>query len=243
MAYRLDYGMEFLRNVPSRDLNDLVYCLTHDKDGDPRLTEELTSTSAYECYCPNHQRYWKEIAAEIQCFGANSFMTMFRGGEGVLYREVLEDVCDKLNVSYSKSQNLATIEENLLLKILRQALGEMSSQQKKELLDSLGVDGVQNLNTSTLMIVFQAMIVAGGFKSYQLILIISNGVVKYFMGSGLSLATNAALTKGMSVLAGPIGWGISALWMLMDLSDPAYRVTIPAVVHVALLRRKQQVGA
>lgn len=160
-----------------------------------------------------------------------------------MFCKVLEDVCDKLNVSYSKSQNLATIEENLLLKILRQALGEMSSQQKKELLDSLGVDGVQNLNTSTLMIVFQAMIVAGGFKSYQLILIISNGVVKYFMGSGLSLATNAALTKGMSVLAGPIGWGISALWTLMDLSDPAYRVTIPAVVHVALLRRKQQVGA
>ena len=29
MAYRTDIDLEFLGDLPSEDLNDLVYCLTH----------------------------------------------------------------------------------------------------------------------------------------------------------------------------------------------------------------------
>src|SRR5690348_10333680 len=42
MAYRHDPDLEFLGKMKSSDLNDLVRCLTHDKDGSARLTEELT---------------------------------------------------------------------------------------------------------------------------------------------------------------------------------------------------------
>jgi uncharacterized protein YaaW (UPF0174 family) len=72
------------------------------------------------------------IAAEIQCFGANTFVTMFRGGKGVFYREVLMDVCDKLKVNYSKDAKTAFIEDNLLLKILRDSL-EKCLQKLKSL--------------------------------------------------------------------------------------------------------------
>ena len=41
MAYRYDTDLEFLGQMKSEDLNDLVYCLTHDKDGSARFTEEL----------------------------------------------------------------------------------------------------------------------------------------------------------------------------------------------------------
>ena len=41
MAYRYDADLEFLGQMKSEDLNDLVYCLTHDKDGSARFTEEL----------------------------------------------------------------------------------------------------------------------------------------------------------------------------------------------------------
>jgi len=33
MAYRYDPDLEFLSKCTDEDLNDLVYCLTHDKDG------------------------------------------------------------------------------------------------------------------------------------------------------------------------------------------------------------------
>ena len=62
MAYRDDADLEFLGQMESQDLNDLVYCLTHDKDGDVRLTEELTMNELYKNHYPDHQKYWEMIA-------------------------------------------------------------------------------------------------------------------------------------------------------------------------------------
>ncbi|MFL9996938.1 hypothetical protein PQR34_37965 [Paraburkholderia sediminicola] len=38
---------------------------------------------------------------------------MFRGGKGVTYKEVLCDVCDKLDVNYSKKSSVEMISESL----------------------------------------------------------------------------------------------------------------------------------
>jgi uncharacterized protein YaaW (UPF0174 family) len=65
--------------------------LIKDKDGDTRITEELTTNDRFKTHSPDHRRYLELIAAEIQFFGENSFATMLKGGKGVLYREVLTD--------------------------------------------------------------------------------------------------------------------------------------------------------
>ena len=78
MAYRNDKDLEFLGEMKSKDLHDLVESVTKDKDGDSRLTEELTSKDIYKNNYPNHSKYWQLVAAEIQCFGANSFVTIKR---------------------------------------------------------------------------------------------------------------------------------------------------------------------
>ena len=44
----------------------------------------------------------------------------------------------------------------------------------------------------------------------------------------------------MSILTGPIGWSITAAWTLFDIAGTAYRVTIPAVIEVAYLRKLSQ---
>lgn len=93
MAYRYDDDLEFLESCKDEDLKILVNHLTKDKDGDARFTEELTMNENYKKYYPQHSKYWREIAAEIQCFGGNTFVTMLRGGKGVVYKEVLCDVC------------------------------------------------------------------------------------------------------------------------------------------------------
>lgn len=47
---------------------------------------------------PDHRVYWDTIAAEIHYrYGANTFATILRGGEGVLYKEVLINACNKVN--------------------------------------------------------------------------------------------------------------------------------------------------
>lgn len=238
MAYRNDSDLDFLGKMKSEDLNDLVYCLTHDKDGNIRLAEELTSSNRYKAFYPDHFQYWERIAAEIQCFGANTFATMLRGGEGVLYKEVLTDVCDKLKVNYNKDSRTETIENNLLMKILTDAVERMTPEELKELAEATGVKNTDGITAEAMIGVFQAIFRAGGFKSYQLTLIVVNAVLKALIGRGLSLAGNAALARAMAVLTGPIGWVITGLWTAIDIAGPAYRVTIPAVIQVAVLRQK-----
>ena len=65
-----------------------------------------------------------------------------------------------------------------------------------------------------------------------------NAVLKALIGRGLSLAGNAALTRTMAILTGPIGWVITGLWTAIDIAGAEYRVTIPAVIQVAALRQK-----
>lgn len=36
---------------------------------------------------------------------------------------------------------------------------------------------------------------------------------------------------------GPIGWAITGLWLAVDIAGPAFRKTVPAVIHVAMLRQ------
>jgi hypothetical protein len=58
MAYRNDQNLNFLGEMTSKDLDGLVYCLTHDpKDGKVRLTEELTESPLYKLHHPDHHQY------------------------------------------------------------------------------------------------------------------------------------------------------------------------------------------
>ncbi|GAB0000122.1 hypothetical protein VN1162_05020 [Helicobacter pylori] len=47
-----------------------------------------------------------------------------------------------------------------------------------------------------------------------------------------------ALKKTLGILAGPIGWVITGVLVSINLAWPAYRVTVPACVLVATLRKK-----
>ncbi len=62
--------------------------------------------------------------------------------------------------------------------------------------------------------------------------------MKVLLGRGLSLAANATLTRALSLFSGPVGWTIMTTWTALDLASLAYRVTIPAVLQIIILRLK-----
>ncbi|MGY0150557.1 DUF3944 domain-containing protein [Edwardsiella tarda] len=237
-TYLHDPDLRFLRHCDCDDLDLLVSVLTHDpKDGLARITETLTQDPKYQKYHPNHPRYWEAIAAEVQTFGANSFVTLLRGGKGVCYREVLTDACDKMKVNYNTKSSIESIEMNMLMKILEKSLTDLSSQDLQAISEELGT-GYANPTPEVLMMAIQAGIKTSGFAAYQMALIVTNGVAKALLGRGLSLAGNALLTRTMGIVAGPIGWILSSLWLLIDLAGPAYRVTIPSCIFIAYMRQK-----
>lgn len=239
MSYRYDEDLEFLRSMQSTDLDTLVEILIG-KEGSGNFTEELTMNPLYKKFYPDHIKYIEEIMGEIQCFGGNTFATMLRGGKGVLYKEILCDVCDKMKVNYNKNSSVERIEGELFAKILEKAIEQMDSKELEQIVKEINkgtnISSALGFGKQAALVAMQSAIKAGGFYSYQLALIVANAVAKQVIGRGLTFAANAGLTRAMSVFAGPIGWVITGLWTGVDLAGPAYRITIPAVIEVAYLR-------
>ncbi len=166
-------------------------------------------------------------------------MNFFRN-EGVLYKKILCDACDHLKVNYHEESETSLIEQNMLSKLLKDGLEKMSGREIKELCDELGVKNTNKLGKQALSTAALTLFRMGGFKSYQLALIVANAVIKAIFQRGLSLGANAALTRGLSILTGPVGWIITGVWTAIGIAGPAYRVTAPACVLVATLRLKAQ---
>ena len=60
---------------------------------------QLARTASYRNNQPNHQAYVRDIAAEIQKFGANTLKTqLVRGGKGVPYDQIVRDVAGRVGV-------------------------------------------------------------------------------------------------------------------------------------------------
>ena len=240
LAYRIDKDLEFLKGCSSDDLSALVFILTKDKDGVLRLTEELTEEERYKKHYPDHSKYWDLIAAELQFFGGNTLANMIRG-EGVLYRELLTEACDKMKVNYNSSASVEIIEMNLLMKILTDSVEKMNTEDLRRIVEELNLK-TTDLSKQAVIAALQAGVRFSGFFAYQMALIVANQVAKTLIGRGLSLAANAGLTRTIGVFAGPIGWVVTALWTAIDIAGPAYRVTIPCVIQVAFLRAKMKYG-
>ncbi|WP_187947672.1 DUF3944 domain-containing protein [Helicobacter pylori] len=231
--------MAFLKRLSSNDLKDLFDALVYDKDGKKRFTEGLTLSEEYKKHGNDYAKYAERIAEELQHYGANSFASALRG-TGVLYREILCEVCNKLKVNYNKKSDTTLIEEDKLSSILQKSLEKMSDEEIRELCDGLGVKNTNKLGKQALSTAALTLFKMGGFKSYQLAVIVANAVAKTILGRGLSLAGNQVLTRTLSFLTGPVGWIITGVWTAIDIAGPAYRVTIPACIVVATLRLKAQ---
>ena len=239
MAYLEDKNLEFLQYCSTEDLQVLVDYLTKDKDGKLRVSEDLTTTEAYKKYYPHSlPMMWKQIAEELQHYGGNTFANGLRG-TGVSYREILTDVAKKQKVNFNSNNSVEQIEQYILQSIMEKAIEEMSEEELKKFLTE--IDAGKTVGTKQAMTAGALTALRlGGFTTYKMAVIVANAVAKSLLGRGLTLAGNATLTRGLSVVLGPIGWIITGLWTLFDIASPAYRVTIPCVIQVAYMRLKFQ---
>ncbi|NHB31134.1 DUF3944 domain-containing protein [Helicobacter pylori] len=241
MAYRYDSDLEFLKRLSSNDLKDLFDALVYDEDGTLRMNEELTNSTEYKRCGHDYAKYPRRIAEELQRYGGNTFINFFRN-EGVLYKEILCDVCDHLKVSYNEKSSISLIEQNMLAKLLKDSLEQMSKEDLEELGHELGmtnIDKVIGENKQILIASTLTLFKAGGSHSYALAVSVADAMVRQTLGHGLSsVVGKVALKKTLGILAGPIGWVITGALVSVNLAGPAYRVTVPACVLVATLRKK-----
>jgi uncharacterized protein YaaW (UPF0174 family) len=208
-------------------------------------TESLSGKELYKAHSPNHRRYPGLILDEIRLFGGNSFVNLFRS-EGPEYHEVVKDVASKFGVKEVDSFDLVQLEEELIQKILRDALKKAEGQERADMEAILKEAGLGKGDLSALLSGASLLTLLGaraaGVVTYQLSAIIASAMAKQLLGYGITLAAggaaSAALSRGLAVFMGPIGWILTGIWTAIDLAGPAFRVTVPCVLHIAMLRQK-----
>lgn len=226
--------LPLLSNCSDDDLDPLVsYILSS-------ISEEISNTEEYKSYSPQHSKYVYNIVKEIRLMGGNSFANIFRGN-GPPYDEIVRDVCEHIGIK-EIPKNSAEAEQKILVKIFEEAWEKMPTADRETFLQEMKAAGQTGRDFSAVMpitaIMAQVGVQMSGFLMYRMATVVANAVAKQLLGKGLTFAANAALTRTIGVLAGPIGWIITGLWTAIDLAGPAYRVTVPCVIHIAYLRQK-----
>lgn len=250
MAYRSDSSLNFLSACTDEELKELFNILVYDpKDGETWISETLTISDEYKKYGSQYSKYWKRIAEELQLQGGNTIINIFRFGDGVLYKEIVEDVADNLKVSYYSNDSAEEIEDRIIEKTFKEILSNLPESEKANLIEEVSPKEYQSLlreyggeknipwEKIGLSIVRQ-MLKNGGFATYKLTVIAVNFVWKKMFNKGLTFAGNKMLTKAVgNLLSGPLALALNA-WIIFDIASPATRITTPAVMIVAMLRKQ-----
>lgn len=237
-VYRNDPDLNLLGQCSNEELQLLVSILITDpRDGDTRWTESLTSTPEYRLLAPEHRRYWQLIAAEFQRYGANTLVSLIRLGQGVTYREILGDVCDKLDVNFNLKSTTETIELCLLMKVLEKSLDQMTPEELATFSRNMQLD-LTNPTPQLILMAVQAAIRTSSLAALELATVLSASVITS-LGGVATWGTVVVASRALSVISGPVAIALSSAWMISDIAGPAYRVTIPACIIVAWLRQQR----
>lgn len=235
----VDSNLSFLQYCSNDELKTLCDTLTHDNNGEVRLSEQLTDNDVYLCCYPDNMKgMWQEVAAELQRFGGNTFANIFRGGVGASYESILRDVCKKMKV---RIPSCSTVEENeiaLLTKYCEETIGSMDIDLLRELSFEIGIKPQSYNKQIVAAVILVALRRDGGKVLAPVIYYIGTNITRILIGRGVYLATAGVLGRAAAALTGPIGWALTAGWLAFDIASPAYRVTVPAVIQVACMRLK-----
>lgn len=228
IRYLNDEDLDFLRHCSEEQLAELTRLLTHNEKGKARLSSTLQHNELFrsmEGHPEQHRCNWQLIAGELQHYGGDSIANRLRG-HGKLYRTILLDVTKRLKLKVDKESTTFEIEQALLTHFLRNAWQKMDAEQKQEFL--LAVEAKVSELEELLPLLLEDPALAKGVShllSSQLTRILRTHAAISVIGHGL--------VRGAG-LGGPVG---AAFNSVKAVSGSAYRVTIPAVLQIACLRR------
>ena len=231
----IDHDLEFLRRCPNEELKKLCDYLTFDGNGCYRISEQLTDTDAYICNYPDNMRKMTaELAEELQKYGSNTVVT-FINGYPDSYQTVVRRVCKKMKAEVTPWDDAVTMERALLQKVCETALSHMSDDEIQELADEIGLmkkDLRKQMTAATVLLAMKRF----PKVFYRVVNYVVTRVLALIGGRAAASTGAKLLERVFGVATGPVGWIVMTAWTIWDIAAPAYRVIVPAVMHVAAMR-------
>ena len=207
--YLNDSDLDFLQHCSEEQLANFARLLTHNEKGKTRLSSVLMRNELFKSMEGHPERHRHKLR-----------------GLGKLYRAILLDVSKRLKLKADKEMSTFEIEQQLLEQFLRNTWKNMDEEHKQEFLHA--IDARVNELEELLPLLMKDKLLAKGVShllSSQLTRILRTHAAMSVLGHGL--------LRGAG-LGGPVG---AALNGVKAVSGSAYRVTIPAVLQIACLRR------
>lgn len=234
-AKTTDKDLRFLSSCENEDLRVLCDILTHDRLGNIRITEQLTSTDEYNRNYPEDMLFLvPQISNELLKYGSNTLATFWHN-EPDSYETVLRRVCKQMDVRTMEQDSVAKMEHNLLTTLCQDTLNKMSERELRLLANENGIPD----KTLTRQALTAALLMAIR-TSRPILTRIAARVIQYIVEiitiRGVATAGIETATRAVGGALGPIGWIALGAWTVYDISSPAYRVCVPAVLQVAYMR-------
>ena len=167
------------------------------------------------------------LIRELQHFGGNTVMNLFRRN-GVSYSEIVDDVASHLKIKVAKNAPVKEKESLIIDAVFASSWNKMSDDDRRQLLRDMGINtsiSLDKLSRMELPLLQRAAMVASGLAQ---------------IATGKARPPIACLGIGrvLGVLTGPVGLALTGLYTAYDISNPAFRITLPCVVQIAWIRLK-----
>lgn len=240
--YTFDAELDTVLQAASKeDLDPLVEFIQQ-----APVSENLTSSPEFQQYFPDHQRYIHIISHDLRAFGGHAVANLLRRGRGPEYRTVVCDVAKRFKLQFDPEAPLPLIEEKILAHVMKELYAKMSPEQKQLFVHEVQKyqDSDDETGTAVVEAVEKEDFRALSPKALTLLSAVVSNAISSIMGTnalvtkvGDSLSTS--LNRLMALMSAPLNWLTSMLSAIYELGGPSYRVTVPCVLHIAMLRIKQ----
>lgn len=107
-------------------------------------------------------------------------------------------MCNHLKVSYNEKASISLIEQNMLAKLLKDSLEQMSKKDLEKLRHELGMTNIDKMiseNKQVLIASVLTLFKAGGSHSYALAIAVADAMVRKTLGHGLSSVVGKVALK------------------------------------------------
>lgn len=208
------------------------------------FSERLTSDDSFVRYYPNHARYCHVISAEIRAFGGHTIVNLLRGGKGPDYHTVVADVLKHMKIDYQEDDNIFELERKLIAYVMKDMYGKMDNEQRE-----LIVSEVKQYQSNDGALVVKALekgdLAQLSPKALLLLSSVISSSIAKIMGVSVSIsnALGSALGQSANKIQTLLNMSVDVLYSIFnsiyEFGGPAYKVTVPCVIHVAMLRVKQ----
>ncbi len=205
-------------------------------------SQTLTLKEEYRAHLGDHKAYIDELVYEITSFGGNSIANLLRG-HGVPYAEMVRDVAAMLGAKPTPIDTVATLEEKIILRVLKIAYEGMSPDDRAAFRDLLELEAeasgdgefpevqIGNELSDT------ASSLAGDRIQHAIDLAARSARIRHTLmttlRSGLVKLTTASI-------GGPISWVGAIGQAIYDLAGPNYTTVLSLITQIGLLRQKHE---